>query len=149
MICRHIDLVTEGRLVDIVAEGFDFGVRSASLVPSDMIVIPLGPPQRYAVVGTPAYFCLYYPNRRNPLPRSRHSSPWRAPIRPPSNDRSTAPWRQEIRPSVNAFRVAAARVEHSSLRNMLSMWVRTVLGLMSSSLATCLLLAPRLISRST
>lgn len=55
----HIDLVTEGRLVDIVADGFDFGVRSARLVPSDMIVIPLGPPQRYAVVGTPAYFARY------------------------------------------------------------------------------------------
>lgn len=55
----HIDLVTEGRLVDIVADGFDFGVRSASLVPSDMIVIPLGLPQRYAVVGTPAYFDQY------------------------------------------------------------------------------------------
>jgi len=55
----HIDLVTEGRLVDIVADGFDFGVRSASLVPSDMIVIPLGLPQRYAVVGTPAYFEQY------------------------------------------------------------------------------------------
>ncbi|OEC36253.1 LysR family transcriptional regulator [Pseudomonas sp. 21C1] len=52
----HIDLVTEGRLVDIVADGFDLGVRSASLVPSDMIVIPLGQPQRYAVVGSPAYF---------------------------------------------------------------------------------------------
>ncbi|WP_413770172.1 LysR substrate-binding domain-containing protein, partial [Vibrio vulnificus] len=52
----HIDLVTEGRLVDIVADGFDFGVRSASLVPNDVIVIPLGQPQRYAVVGSPAYF---------------------------------------------------------------------------------------------
>ncbi|MDX1723830.1 MAG: LysR family transcriptional regulator [Pseudomonas sp.] len=55
----HIDLVTEGRLVDIVADGFDLGVRSASLVPSDMIVIPLGQPQRYAVVGSPAYFAQY------------------------------------------------------------------------------------------
>ncbi len=36
----HIDLVTEGRLVDIVADCFDFGVRSESLVPNDMIVIP-------------------------------------------------------------------------------------------------------------
>ncbi|CAN7594234.1 LysR family transcriptional regulator [Pseudomonas umsongensis] len=52
----HIDLVTEGRLVDIVADCFDFGVRSESLVPNDMIVIPLGPPQRYAVVGSQAYF---------------------------------------------------------------------------------------------
>lgn len=55
----HIDLVTEGRLGDIVADGFDFGVRSVSLVPSDVIAIPLGQPQRYAVVGTPAYFEKY------------------------------------------------------------------------------------------
>ena len=51
----HVDLVTEGRLVDIVAEGFDLGVRVADLVPSDMIAVPLGRPQRYAVVGSPAY----------------------------------------------------------------------------------------------
>lgn len=52
----HVDLVTEGRLVDIVAEGFDLGVRVADLVPSDMIAVPLGRPQRYAVAGSPAYF---------------------------------------------------------------------------------------------
>ncbi|ALC13114.1 LysR family transcriptional regulator [Sphingopyxis sp. 113P3] len=52
----HIDLVTEGNLVDIVAEGFDFGVRSENLLPTDMIAIPLGPPRRYAVVGSPSYF---------------------------------------------------------------------------------------------
>ena len=51
----HIDLVTEGRLVDIVAEGFDLGVRVADLVPSDMIAVSLGRPQRHAVVGSPAY----------------------------------------------------------------------------------------------
>ncbi|WP_262299563.1 LysR family transcriptional regulator [Microvirga sesbaniae] len=51
----HVDLVTEGRLVDIVAEGFDLGVRVADLVPSDMIAVSLGRPQRYAVVGAPAY----------------------------------------------------------------------------------------------
>lgn len=51
----HVDLVTEGRLVDIVADGFDLGVRGADLVPSDMIAVPLGRPQRYAVVGSPAY----------------------------------------------------------------------------------------------
>lgn len=52
----HIDLVTEGRLVDVVAEGFDFGVRSRDLVPSDMIAVPLGPARRNVVVGSPAYF---------------------------------------------------------------------------------------------
>ncbi|WP_017669987.1 LysR family transcriptional regulator [Blastomonas sp. AAP53] len=51
----RIDLVTEGALVDIVAEGFDFGVRSVHLVPTDMIAIALGPPRQYAVVATPAY----------------------------------------------------------------------------------------------
>jgi DNA-binding transcriptional LysR family regulator len=51
----HVDLVTEGRLVDIVAEGFDLGVRGADLVPSDMIAVSLRRPQRYAVVGSPAY----------------------------------------------------------------------------------------------
>lgn len=51
----HVDLVTEGRLVDIVADGFDLGVRVADLVPSDMIAVSLGRPQRYAVVGAPSY----------------------------------------------------------------------------------------------
>lgn len=51
----HIDLVTEGRIVDIVAEGFDLGIRTADLVPSDMIAVPLGAPRSFAVVATPAY----------------------------------------------------------------------------------------------
>jgi DNA-binding transcriptional LysR family regulator len=55
----HVDLVTEGRLVDIVAEGFDLGVRGADLVPSDMIAVSLGRPQRYAVVGSPAYIAKH------------------------------------------------------------------------------------------
>lgn len=52
----HIDLVTEGRLVDVVAEGFDFGLRTRDLVPSDMIAVALGPARRNVVVGSPAYF---------------------------------------------------------------------------------------------
>lgn len=51
----HVDIVTEGRLVDIVADGFDLGVRRADFVPSDMIALPLGRPQRHAVVASPAY----------------------------------------------------------------------------------------------
>jgi len=52
----HVDLVTEGRLVDIVADGFDLGLRRADLVPADMIAVPLGHPQRYAVAASPGYF---------------------------------------------------------------------------------------------
>lgn len=51
----HIDIVTEGRLVDIVAGGFDFGVRSADLVPADMIAVPLGVARRNVVVAAPSY----------------------------------------------------------------------------------------------
>ena len=51
----HIDLVTEGRLVDVFAEGFDLGIRSTDLVPSDTIAIPLGRVRRFAVVATPAF----------------------------------------------------------------------------------------------
>lgn len=51
----HVDLVTEGRLVDIVADGFDFGLRRADLVPSDMIALPLGPSRGHAVVASPDY----------------------------------------------------------------------------------------------
>ncbi|KQQ87649.1 LysR family transcriptional regulator [Aureimonas sp. Leaf324] len=52
----HIDIVTEGRLVDVVAAGFDLAVRSADLVPSDAIAIPLGQMRRMAVAASPAYF---------------------------------------------------------------------------------------------
>lgn len=51
----HIDLVTEGRLVDVVAEGFDLGIRTADRVPSDMIAIPLGEARRFAAVVSPSY----------------------------------------------------------------------------------------------
>jgi DNA-binding transcriptional LysR family regulator len=52
----HIDIVTEGRLVDIVAAGFDLAVRSAHLVPSDAIAIALGQKRRIAVAASPAFF---------------------------------------------------------------------------------------------
>lgn len=52
----HVDIVTEGRLVDVVAAGFDFGVRSADLVPSDAIAIPLGRTRRMAVAASKTFF---------------------------------------------------------------------------------------------
>ena len=51
----HVDLVTEGRMVDIVAGGFDFGIRRIDLVPADMIAVHIGPQRRHVVVATPAY----------------------------------------------------------------------------------------------
>jgi DNA-binding transcriptional LysR family regulator len=51
-----VDIVTEGRLVDIVQAGFDAGVRIASAVPPNMTIVPLGQRLRYRVVGSPDYF---------------------------------------------------------------------------------------------
>jgi DNA-binding transcriptional LysR family regulator len=50
-----LDLVTEGRLVDIVAEGFDAGIRLAEAVPKDMIAVPFGGKTRFVTVASPAY----------------------------------------------------------------------------------------------
>jgi len=55
----HIDLVTEGRLVDIVAAGFDLGLRPADLVPSDMIAVTLGPGRSNAVVASPDFLRMH------------------------------------------------------------------------------------------
>ena len=51
----QLDLVTEGRLVDIVAEGFDAGVRAPELVPRDMVSVVCSPPVRFVSAASPAY----------------------------------------------------------------------------------------------
>ncbi|MGZ2746653.1 LysR substrate-binding domain-containing protein [Burkholderia stagnalis] len=58
-----LDLVTEGKLIDIVVEGFDAGIRLAETVPQDMIAVPFGDRQRFAVVGSPTYFARHKPPR--------------------------------------------------------------------------------------
>jgi len=50
-----LDLFVDNRLVDIVAEGFDAGVRLAEAVPQDMHMVPFGPPVRFLPVASPAY----------------------------------------------------------------------------------------------
>jgi DNA-binding transcriptional LysR family regulator len=52
----QVDLVTEDRPIDIVAEGFDAGIRPGDTVPRDMIAVHLEPIQGFSVVGSPAYF---------------------------------------------------------------------------------------------
>jgi DNA-binding transcriptional LysR family regulator len=50
-----VDIVTEAQLIDIVAKGFDAGIRTRDTVPGDMIAVPFGPELRFVVVGSPAY----------------------------------------------------------------------------------------------
>lgn len=50
----RLDVTSESRMVDIVAGGYDAGVRWGESLAQDMVAIPLGPPQRYALVAAPA-----------------------------------------------------------------------------------------------
>ena len=58
----RLEITTEDRLVDIVASGYDAGVRFGESVERDMVAVRIGPDLRMAVVGSPAYF------RRHPKP---------------------------------------------------------------------------------
>src|ERR1700723_3896412 len=51
-----VEIVTEGRLIDIITDGFDAGVRLAEAVPQDMIAVPLDTDRRHVGVDTPSYF---------------------------------------------------------------------------------------------
>jgi len=51
----RIDIMSEPRMIDIVAEGFDAGIRLAESVPQDMIAVALSGDTRMLVVATPDY----------------------------------------------------------------------------------------------
>ncbi|WCM53338.1 LysR family transcriptional regulator [Pseudomonas sp. WJP1] len=55
----NIEIIVDYGLTDIVAEGFDAGVRLGQQVAKDMIAMRIGPDMRMAVVGSPAYFSRY------------------------------------------------------------------------------------------
>lgn len=51
----QLEIIAETSLIDIVAEGFDAGIRYGEHLAQDMIAISLGSPERYAVVASPQY----------------------------------------------------------------------------------------------
>jgi DNA-binding transcriptional LysR family regulator len=58
-----VEIVVDYGLSNIVAEGYDAGVRSGEQIAKDMIAVRIGPDLRMAVVGAPSYF------RRRPEPK--------------------------------------------------------------------------------
>ncbi|MCP2138604.1 DNA-binding transcriptional LysR family regulator [Rhizobium sp. SLBN-94] len=59
VIPRHpgisVEVIVDNRLVDIVAERFDAGIRLGNNLDDDMIAIPIGPRERAVVVASPGY----------------------------------------------------------------------------------------------
>lgn len=51
-----IEIVVDDRLTDLVADGFDAGIRFGDTVDRDMVAVRVGPDMRTVVVGTPTYF---------------------------------------------------------------------------------------------
>ncbi|MBY3217662.1 LysR family transcriptional regulator [Rhizobium laguerreae] len=52
----NVEIIVDYGLTDIVAEGFDAGVRMGEQVAKDMIAVRIGPEMRMAVVASPGYF---------------------------------------------------------------------------------------------
>lgn len=50
-----VEVSIDSSLTDIAAERFDAGIRLGEQVAQDMVAVPIGPPMRMAVVGTPSY----------------------------------------------------------------------------------------------
>ncbi|KAF1015208.1 MAG: HTH-type transcriptional regulator PgrR [Stenotrophomonas maltophilia] len=82
----HLDLVVDDRPIDLVAEGFDAGIRFGALVPKDMIALPLTPPLRWVVAAAPAYLRAHG-QPRTPADLHRHTC-----IQMRIGDNSTYPW---------------------------------------------------------
>jgi DNA-binding transcriptional LysR family regulator len=57
-----VEIIVDYGLTDIVAQGYDAGVRLGEQVAKDMIAVRIGPDLRMAVVGSPDYFA------RHPIP---------------------------------------------------------------------------------
>lgn len=67
-----LEIIADLRLVDIVAQRFDAGVREGGQVAKDMIAVPIGPDLRMAVVGAPAYFAKH-PAPQKPQDLTAHN----------------------------------------------------------------------------
>ena len=61
-----LDITLDNNLSDIVAGGFDAGIRLGHALQRDVIAVPLGPMQQLTVVGSPRYF------KRRGTPKTPH-----------------------------------------------------------------------------
>ena len=55
----QVEVVTDDGMIDIVRDGFDAGIRFGEQVAADMIAVPVGAPQPFVVVASPAYLAAH------------------------------------------------------------------------------------------
>ena len=51
----RVEIVTDNALTDIVAAGFDAGVRFDEVLPAEMVAVRISPPMRMSAVAAPGY----------------------------------------------------------------------------------------------
>ncbi|MBO9125062.1 MULTISPECIES: LysR family transcriptional regulator [unclassified Rhizobium] len=68
----NVEVIIQDGLTDIVASGFDAGIRLGETVDKDMIAVRVGPELRTVVVGTPSYFARI-PQPETPYDLERHA----------------------------------------------------------------------------
>lgn len=54
-----VEVVADDAFIDVLAAGFDAGVRYDERLEKDMIAVPLSGPQRFVLVGSPGYFAAH------------------------------------------------------------------------------------------
>jgi DNA-binding transcriptional LysR family regulator len=67
-----LEIVESDALLDIVAGGFDAGVRFGNRLEADMVSLPIGPNMRSMVVGSPSFFERHAPPQK---PEDLHGVP--------------------------------------------------------------------------
>lgn len=113
----EVEVVAENRFVDIVAEGYDAGIRLHEALDRDMVQVRLTGPFRFLVVGSPAYLEEHgMPERPEDLLRHecftfRH--PTSGSLFAWELERGKRSWRVPVRGSIvtNHGRLALAMVE--------------------------------------
>lgn len=74
-----VEIIDNDALIDVVSCGFDAGVRFGERLEADMVAVPIGPPMRSVVVGSPDFLYRYgsplHPRDLTRLPCIRHRFP--------------------------------------------------------------------------
>ncbi|WP_073664203.1 LysR family transcriptional regulator [Pseudomonas aeruginosa] len=68
----NVEVTVESRLVDIVAERYDMGIRLGDELARDMTAVRISPDMRVAIVGSPAYLAKH-PAPRKPQDLAEHT----------------------------------------------------------------------------
>ena len=67
-----VEIIIDGRLNDLVNDGYDAGIRFGETVEKDMVAVRVGPDVRAVVVGSPAYF-EQHPHPQTPADLDDHN----------------------------------------------------------------------------